>query len=266
MKKILYPLLLALPLLAATSCNDNKEDARIDFVFNQYNHIYDTSNGDVAMTTGVLNFHFVLASQATVTLSQAVGMDGLTQPYNYVLPETNAPFNQSANAYLYKYPQPISAGASTLTNFVGAYDAQTGLNYVTYLVDGQFRVTSTATLAYSYTHTIVHNNGNKTIDTNNMSYQVLLDNTKQKAKLVMFKYQLIPEGNPLDEVIFEGLDYVVTPEGYHVTGTNIEASSASLDEVDVTIDKNCQALSGTLKSGTHTATLSGTMFLKIIEY
>ncbi len=245
MRKIFSIFALAMLLIGITACNDKSEDSRKQTINGEIlNNSVDIAKGQsVKVAVSPISMEWNLTA-STISINYTVAVDdGLAATVS--LKDVAINPNNTYNCYTFS----AANGGTSITNLTGFYRPETGCLYIEFIVNGTYRVMSTANMYYPYLkYNIINSETGNSKESPQGEMMIYINPKDMSAQLAMGNFALSENGGTIQQVVFYGLHAEATSTGYKVTYTGDQRSTDgnyTLNAFDCTIAGSGKTVSGT---------------------
>ena len=215
MKKVFSIFTLALLILAATACSDDKDSAVTKLQADVLNNVVNISEGQSEKVSSSLISVEWNYTENSISVSYSVPMSAGNLANVNV---TNAALKSDNELGCYVFES--SNAGNGITNFRGLYNPNNGTMHIEFIVGGTHFVSSNADLFFPYTTITVTNTQEENatpVDSKNAAMIIVINPDNMSAVLGLGNFTLSTTSGTISEIYFRDLKATATANGFVVT-------------------------------------------------
>ncbi|MBQ6079441.1 MAG: hypothetical protein IJK93_04090 [Muribaculaceae bacterium] len=171
----------------------------------------------------------------------------------------------SVTSTVYSFNNMASSTYAGFDMFEGFIDMATGMLWYTFMIDGTTTVVCTSHLLYAYTTTTMTNPENGNHGSHQQSAYLFAPDSKGETCIMQISNFMSNLNGVVDaaELQYQGLTLTPTAFGYTITADMVESNYKgyfTLTDVNITLNDQCQVISGSFKCNGLEYSLSGDLF------
>ena len=258
MKKMKKMITLLLVLVALTACNEEGSDNRQAYTVTINNRAY--WDGVVIFSQNTADIEINHTKNTIKISSHYKDIDGQLRSLNTPELEMTSSYGTPYTVYSFSTTDEMGDGVKKL---YGSIDISTGMVRYAFQQDNH-TIICTSHLLYNNATTTISDVAGANIEHNMSSYLFMLDSKGETCVMQISAFVPGVNGAVQEAVVeYKGLDVAITDEGFNISADQAHATQGNyydLTDVHVTIDWDCNNLSGSFKTKISQHEFHGNLF------
>lgn len=262
MRKVFSIFTLALLILAATACSDEKDSAITKLQAEVLNNVVNIGEGQSEKVSSSLISVEWNYTDNTISLSYSVPMSA-GNVVNVNIDNAALKADNNLNCYVFE-----SANAGNgITNFKGLYSPNNGTMHIEFIVSGTHFVSSNADLFFPYatiTVTDTEQENATPVESKNAAMIITVNPTNMSAMLGLGNFNLSSSSVTISEIYFRDLKATATANGFKITLDSEKQSndaSYKLNSFEAFVTAHGRVVNATFTiNDKYSGTITGTQF------